>query len=569
LAGASLPRAWSEHDAASSGAQATMPWQDAVQIVPTACGTEKVEKLSRPETQGCPRSLLLEFLACSPRWNDLEVGLHHSCQLLLQSAIFALIGGVCFILPLALLTNATAAYQVNLAFSNHGKDELGSISMDMWSTSPVPKESSSFWLFWVFCFTCQRSFIYGSMFVAASRWYRGTCAGLLVRWLPALMAAAASFSWQVWIINSSSQGSLHYSKKGRLLDILARYVAWLVSVIPCFAMCAPSFRAFHRICLLSSKLAIGGAIGWLSVTQTITMYWSRAGTNSARLLLVCACGGLRIVRVLITHSWIRTSEQLPQSNNNMRIIMLGALNVMILTGGHVLQFQSPDFLSLIWVHATMMASETITNLGYMRCKTEIERWSLIYDSCARWIGATRKRVGGIPVAPRRVSASPPDQPPPSLPTAWEPPKELPVPSMEDEYTNLRESRKELFGTMVVLSNYVEICTLSLTTLLFLVCKISTSPSSRRPEQWQRTVSFFFVALTFEVLGDALVMAFANKWCHQGEIVAPVRAKPDWSITMQTMALSAVVSSALLGKVISSLSLWRTAAEANSCQFRCA
>jgi len=346
------------------------------------------------------------------------------------------------------------------------------------------------------------------------------------------------------MVQSSSQGVLQYSNKLRILDVAGRYIVWLATVTPCFAMCAPSRQRFHYTCFLSLKLAVGGAIAWASVTQTIGFYWKRAGTPSARMLLIVACAGLRVVRVLIAHLWIRTSEQLPQSNNNMRVIMISALNVMILTGGHVLQFQSPDFMSLILVHTTTMISEAATNLGYMTCKTEVERWTQIYRifRSGHFRRQEQKTKLGEP--------SPPDEPAPQLQAAWGPREESVVQNVED--FPVQESRKELFGSMVVLSNKVEVCTLLLTTLLFLVCRISTSPTSVQPEPWHHTISIFLIALVFEFLGDALVMAFANKWSERGHRVASVSTNLDWSVTTETMTLSAVVASALLGKVISNL-----------------
>jgi len=275
--------AWLEHEQKSnSQASRQGDLQAAVQVVPVQ-GT--VDEQQEPGDANASR-VKLPF-----SWQDVRVGARHSVNLLAWSAIPAVVGGVCLILPLALLANATAAYQVGQLSPLQDEGELNRMSMAAWSTTSTPKASTSFWLFWIWSFVCQRVFIYLCFFLAAAEWWRGTRAALVVRWLPAFAAAVASFGWQLGLMHASAQGRVQYSKKVGIIDVASRYGVWLATVIPCFAMCAPSGQVFRRICLSSFKLAAGGAIGWASITQSIVFFWKRAGNKNARLLLPTACAG--------------------------------------------------------------------------------------------------------------------------------------------------------------------------------------------------------------------------------------------------------------------------------------
>jgi len=463
------------------------------------------------------------------------VGVIYIKSLVAWSAVFTCIGCVTLILPLSLLANEAAAYQVALQHS--GQDEgVGKTSMTAWSTSAVRKTSLSFWLFWVFVIATRKLFSYGTFFSFAIAWWSSSMTGLLRRWSPALSIASLTLVWEFGLLVAISNGAIGHSRRLRLLDVCSRYAVWFVVNVVSFAASAPGGRWCSSI-WPAVKMAVGAMLIYLAAVETASAYFSLYASHPT-VFLVSACSMLRMARAIITHVYIRTTEALPGSPLQLQTMSAVVINVATLTGCQLLQFHTESLASLVLVQVTQVASEICTNVGLFSCETEVERLLRVKASLLAWMA----RAGSPPrdVAGREVGP------------AWAEP--APQRAQQDEGS--ATSRRHLVAGLVMLSNAAELCTLSLTGLLCLLCRISDLAMPLQRQGWQRILAVFCITLLFELAGDLCVIAWVHKWsATMGQALPTVHStnrQMGMSAMMLTISLGMLFPTMLLAKIICSM-----------------
>eukprot|EP00927_Polykrikos_kofoidii_P003653 TRINITY_DN11474_c0_g1_i1.p1 TRINITY_DN11474_c0_g1~~TRINITY_DN11474_c0_g1_i1.p1 ORF type:complete len:390 (+),score=41.12 TRINITY_DN11474_c0_g1_i1:136-1170(+) len=296
--------------------------------------------------------------------------------------------------------------------------------------------------------------------------------------------------------------------------------------------------------------------------------------------------GFRVLRVVGTQAFISSSYHFPASNDSMRVTLAAVINVMLLTAGHIIQIGFPDVWSVALVQFPTMFSEVYSNLALLKCETELNKVQRYLQTAMQWWSKKTQKdcpqsvdtavdPGGSigqqdcpKSADTAVNAGDDIRPQDcrqSVATTFDPVEEMRQQAWPSEGADgspgtrrLQQQDKQVFGSLVALSNLVEMSTLGLVTVWYMVCSVNLNERGGEPHSIRDVVARSSVVWLFEICGDFLTAAFGEAVARntdgresRASVLRAQRELGSYEVAI-TSLLCAAAASVFLCKVIHQL-----------------